>query len=148
MKNYLVMLVIALATLAISACGTIDDLNTISESDPVNQSIEDSIDQVESALAAPDVVKYQCYCDLSAHTCGPAFPFPVVKNSSCRYKRSANACRGRCEGRCAKQGGGIEQGSEFKGKCKARRIRPNGTPTHYEGQCDDAELDGEEALER
>jgi len=140
MKKSLFIFVVAWLTVGISACGTVDDLAP-DDVETLGQSSHDLFEETELALSVPDVVRYECICDLSAHTCGPRYPFPLVKSSSCRYKRSANTCRGKCEGHCAKQGGGIERGSEFKGKCKKRLIPPNGTSTHYEEECDDADLE-------
>ena len=70
----------------------------------------------EAALA-PDRLKFKCVCDLSSNTCeddhGAEWKFPIVKTSTCRYKRSKKDCVGKCEGRCANQGGAILQGSEY-----------------------------------
>ena len=152
MKNYVLMVAVGLVSLGLGACGMEEDWSSEESTELGAVDTEAELGELESALAAPDRVKYECVCDLSVNSCRGDYPHPLEKRSTCRYKRSRNACVGKCIGRCANARGKIKRGSEFKGKCKKRLITSGTAPAGPEEVCgddeDEDEVDGEEGLRR
>ena len=124
MRVQLSILFVMSLAVTLSACGTEEDwANGEIES---TQDWDLSVGEDTSELTVAARTRYECTCDLSDHTCRGKFRFPVVKKSTCRYKRRTGNCVGACVGRCANQNGAIKRGSEFDGVCVKREIRPNG----------------------
>jgi hypothetical protein len=146
MKTLINCLLASLLSITVLACGAEDQFD-IDQETMLNEA-ETQFDHVESELAIPDRLKYECYCDLSNNPCGGDFEFPVVKANSCRYKKPIDACKGKCTGHCTDAGSHVEEDSEFKGVCTKRKIRPNGMFSDVEVDCDDADEDREETTER
>ncbi len=146
MKKYSMMILIGLLSLGLFACGSEEDWAAEINDEVSEELTETALRSVESELAIeseraiPDRLKYKCFCDVSNHSCGPDYPFPVVKKSTCRYKRSTGKCVGKCMARCADGASHIERGSEFKGRCKRRLIRPDGTIFEEVFDCDKSDL--------
>ena len=132
------MSILALVCMAIMALACGSEEEWMLDEDQTDQNVELTLGQESAELTVATQTRYECICDLSLNTCRGKFRFPEEKKSTCRYKRKLNGCVGACEGRCVNQNGSIKRGSEFKGICIKREVRPNGmykeTATDCHGQ--------------